>query len=279
MLNSICANTAGSWIGWAANDGSIALLGNTFLPSQDTFVHITTIPQPIEEIAKVVEESIVASSAGVDSIVFSIVEKPVTIMEDLMVSDTLLRSNMDMKWAVIAQEAITLSNGLDSLVPVDGWVLYNNNLPVDTLAYASNDLNRISLNMYVDYVTSGRFSNFNLEYILGIIMSPIAWILGTPSQDVLIVGQLLGKKTILNEFVAYADIPSVTSFISFKSKIILTYALCGFANFASIGIQLGGIGAIAPSKKTTLAKFGVKALVGGTIACFLTATIAGMLVG
>lgn len=140
------------------------------------------------------------------------------------------------------------------------------------------DVTRISLNMYVDQVTTGRFENFNIEYLLGLIMAPVAWILGTPSDDILIIGQLLGKKTILNEFVAYADIPSVSGFISQKSKIIATYALCGFANFASIGIQLGGIGAIAPNKRTVLAEFGVKALIGGTIACFLTATIAGMLV-
>ena len=95
----------------------------------------------------------------------------------------------------------------------------------------------------------------------------------------LIMGQLLGKKTILNEFVAYADVPKVEGLITEKSKIIATYALCGFANFASIGIQIGGIGAIAPSRRKELSKFGIKALIGGTIACFLTATIAGMLIG
>ena len=201
-------------------------------------------------------------------------------MHDSIVYDTLLRSSNDIniQWAIIAQDTLTNANGMDSLVAVDGWVLLKNNAPIDTIAYASNELNRISLNMHINHITSGRFANFNLEYILGLIMSPLAWVLGTPSQDILIIGQLLGKKTILNEFVAYADIPRVSEFITHKSKIIATYALCGFANFASIGIQLGGIGAIAPGQRTNLAKFGVKALIGGTIACFLTATIAGMLV-
>ena len=117
-----------------------------------------------------------------------------------------------------------------------------------------------------------------MERIAGWIFAPLAWCMGIPWQESQAAGELLGVKTILNEFVAYADIPRVSEFITHKSKIIATYALCGFANFASIGIQLGGIGAIAPGQRTNLAKFGVKALIGGTIACFLTATIAGMLV-
>lgn len=139
------------------------------------------------------------------------------------------------------------------------------------------NISRISLNMYINQITAGRFTGFNLEYFLGLIMSPIAWILGTSVADMAIVGQLLGKKIIINEFVAYADIPSVSEHISYKSKIIATYALCGFSNFASIGIQIGGIGALAPSKRAVLSELGVKALIGGTIACFLTAAIAGMM--
>jgi CNT family concentrative nucleoside transporter len=135
----------------------------------------------------------------------------------------------------------------------------------------------VSLNDYIVSITNGRFSGFNLDYLLGLLMSPIAWLLGTPSQDILIMGQLLGKKTVLNEFVAYADIPAVEGLITEKTKIIATYALCGFANFASIGIQIGGIGQLAPSRRTLVAKFSIMALVGGTIACFLTATIAGTL--
>jgi CNT family concentrative nucleoside transporter len=97
-----------------------------------------------------------------------------------------------------------------------------------------------------------------------------------------VVGQLLGEKTVLNEFVAYSSLGQYKAdgemFQHQKSVIIATYALCGFANFASIGIQIGGIGAIAPSQRQNLSELGIKALIGGTIACFMTACVAGMLV-
>ena len=133
------------------------------------------------------------------------------------------------------------------------------------------------LNEYVVQQTDGRFSGFNMEYLLGIIFAPVAWILGVHTEDVLLVGQLLGLKTTLNEFFAYAALEGIKGEMSYKSVLISTYALCGFANFASIGIQIGGIGAIAPGQRKTLTEFGIKALIGGTIACFLTAAIAGVL--
>ena len=134
------------------------------------------------------------------------------------------------------------------------------------------------LNDYVIQSTDGRFTGFNIEYLLGVIFAPIAWVLGVASKDIMIVGQLLGLKTTLNEFFAYAALEGVQGVLSEKSVVIATYALCGFANFASIGIQIGGIGAIAPGQRTTLTEFGIKALIGGTIACFLTAAIAGMII-
>lgn len=133
------------------------------------------------------------------------------------------------------------------------------------------------LNEYVFKQTDGRFAGFNMEYLLGILFAPVAWILGVESKDVLLVGQLLGLKTTLNEFFAYAALEGLKDDMSFKSLLISTYALCGFANFASIGIQIGGIGAIAPGQRKTLTEFGIKALIGGTVACFLTAAIAGVL--
>lgn len=138
-----------------------------------------------------------------------------------------------------------------------------------------------NLNDMIVEATNGRFAGLSMEYILGLLLYPIAWVLGTPAEDALLVGQLLGKKTIVNEFVAYQSMQEVKeagAFLHQKSIIIATYALCGFANFASIGIQIGGIGAIAPSQRQTLAKFGVRALIGGTIAAFLTAVIAGTIV-
>lgn len=134
------------------------------------------------------------------------------------------------------------------------------------------------LNTWVNAITDQQYSGFNLEFILGILFAPFAWLLGVESNDIIIVGQLLGLKTTLNEFYAYASLEEVKSLISDKSVIIATYALCGFANFASIGIQIGGISALAPNQRKTLTELGVKSLIGGTLACFMTAIIAGILV-
>lgn len=137
------------------------------------------------------------------------------------------------------------------------------------------------LNEYVVSSTGNRFEGFTFTYLLGLLFAPIAWILGTPTQDIMQIGQLLGQKTVLNEFIAYAELNNMRVDGQFqlhpKSIIIATYALCGFANFASIGIQIGGIGALAPGQRKALTELGIKALIGGTVACFLTAAIAGML--
>ncbi|MGB0948996.1 MAG: nucleoside transporter C-terminal domain-containing protein, partial [Marinirhabdus sp.] len=138
------------------------------------------------------------------------------------------------------------------------------------------------LNEKIAASTDGRYSSFSMQYILGNIFAPVAWIIGVPVEDIRVVGQLLGEKTILNEFFAYASLSELKqagTIVNYRSIIIATYALCGFANFASIGIQIGGIGVLAPLQRPTLAKFGVKALIGGTVAALLTATIAGMLIG
>ncbi len=156
------------------------------------------------------------------------------------------------------------------------WIVYHKS--DQAFVPKAFEISHLSLNMYIEQLTEGRFSGFNIEYLIGLVMSPLAWILGAPAQDMLVLGQLLGKKTVLNEFVAYADMPKLTDLMTHKSKIIATYALCGFANFASIGIQIGGIGALVPERRKELSEFGIKALIGGTIACFLTAVIAGMLV-
>lgn len=137
-----------------------------------------------------------------------------------------------------------------------------------------------SLNELIARTSEGKFSGFSLQYILGIVFSPLAWVLGVESQDILIVGQLLGEKTILNEFYAYksfSELKLAGAIQSEKSIIVATYALCGFANFASIGIQIGGIGALAPGRRVLLSQLGIKALVAGSIASFLTGAIAGMI--
>ena len=119
----------------------------------------------------------------------------------------------------------------------------------------------------------------SLDQLLGWIFSPIAWAMGVSWKDSLTVGNLLGTRMVLNEFVAFAKLgePGVGSSLDPRSFVIVTYALCGFANFSSIAIQIGGIGSLAPSRRGDLARLGMRAMIAGTLANFLTATIAGML--
>jgi len=120
----------------------------------------------------------------------------------------------------------------------------------------------------------------SFQMLLGYVFAPVAWLIGVPGQDIMMVGQLLGEKTILNEFFAYTTLGEMKNsgaLISQKSIIIATYALCGFSNFASIGIQIGGIGTLVPSKRAMLSQLGFRALIGGTMACLFTAAIVGMM--
>lgn len=135
-------------------------------------------------------------------------------------------------------------------------------------------------NQTITAATGGRFEGFSFTYTLALCFAPVAWIIGVTTEDITLIGQLLGLKTVINEFVAYdvfrgiqAD-PSIV--LSPKSTLIAAYALCGFANFASIGIQVGGIGAIAPGQRKNLTDLGLIALLGGTVACLMTGCIAGL---
>lgn len=124
------------------------------------------------------------------------------------------------------------------------------------------------------------FPELSFELILGYLFAPFAFLLGVPWEECLRVGVMLGKKTVVNEFVAYLDLQEAikAGAVSQRSITIATYALCGFANFSSIAIQLGGIGGIAPRRRHDLARLGIKALIGGTLACFMTACIAGLFI-
>lgn len=121
------------------------------------------------------------------------------------------------------------------------------------------------------------FPQITFELIGGYIFAPVAWILGCPWADCVIVGNFLAKKLVLNEFVAYLDLKEQMGNISTRSVIISTYALCGFSNFSSIAIQVGGIGTLAPEKRPTIVALGVRSLVAGTLACLMTAAIAGIM--
>ncbi len=129
------------------------------------------------------------------------------------------------------------------------------------------------------------YQSFSLEAILGTVFAPLMWLIGVANEDVMLMGQLLGIKLAASEFIGYiqlADLKNVANGVHFtynKSVIMATYMLCGFANFASIGIQIGGIGSLAPGQRKNLSEFGMKAVLGGSLASLLSATIAGMILG
>ncbi|WKD85924.1 Putative nucleoside permease NupX [Polaribacter huanghezhanensis] len=140
-----------------------------------------------------------------------------------------------------------------------------------------------SINDWIAGNTS--YQSLSLEFMLGYIFAPLMWLIGVATDDMAMMGQLLGIKLVASEFVGYiqlAELKNVASAVHLnynKSVIMATYMLCGFANFASIGIQIGGIGSLAPGQRKTLSEFGMKALIGGTIASLMSAAIAGMIIG
>ena len=121
------------------------------------------------------------------------------------------------------------------------------------------------------------FAHLSMQQIFGWVFAPVAWSMGVPWKDAPIIGNLLGTRMVLNEFVAYAQLGPMKATLDPKSFTIATFALCGFANFSSIGIQIGGIGALAPNRRHDLARLGLRAMFAGTLANFMTATIAGFL--
>jgi CNT family concentrative nucleoside transporter len=153
------------------------------------------------------------------------------------------------------------------------------------IAMINYGLGKIGEYTYLNNVISDNtmYEKLSIETILGMIFSPIMWLIGVASDDIMTMGQLLGIKLASSEFVAYAQLAELKNpanavhLVHQKSVIMATYMLCGFANFASIGIQIGGIGSLAPGQRQTLSEFGMKALLGGTIASLFSATIIGAL--
>ena len=138
------------------------------------------------------------------------------------------------------------------------------------------------MNGVIAEFTSGKYDSLSLEFLLGYGFSPLMWVIGVCPQDMALVGQLAGEKIIASEFVGYSSLANMKEagvFLEDKSIIMATYMLCGFANFASVGIQVHGIGGLAPGRKKWLSEFGMRALLGGTLASMLSATIVGMILG
>ena len=196
------------------------------------------------------------------------------INQEMKLSEEKLGSN--------ALEAVSkgTTDGLKLAVNVAAMILVFTAL-ISMGNYITNDIigSLTGLNDFI--INHSNYDGLTLQFILGYTFSPIVWLMGVPWDDAVLVGQLLGEKTILNEFYAYKTLGEMKLselFTYEKSIIMSTYILCGFANFASIGIQIGGIGALVPNRKALLSKLGLLALVAGTLASLLTSVIVGMII-
>ncbi len=158
---------------------------------------------------------------------------------------------------------------------------------IDAAARGTSEGLQLSLNvlaMLISFIALVALANallgragLSLQQIFGWVFAPVAWAMGVPWRDAPTIGNLLGTRMVLNEFIAYSQLGPMKAMLDPKSFTIATFALCGFANVGSIGIQLGGIGALAPNRRHDLARLGLRAMFAGTLANFMTATIAGFL--
>jgi CNT family concentrative nucleoside transporter len=193
------------------------------------------------------------------------------INRDMKISREKLGSNPLEAIANGTSDGLKLAINVGAMLLVFTALIYMGNYGMERLGAWTG------LNTWIASNTDYRELSF--QFIVGYACAPIAWLIGVDWGDAVMVGQLIGEKTILNEFYAYVTLGNMKAegiLVSQKSIIIATYALCGFSNFASIGIQIGGIGALAPTRKGMLSELGVKALIGGTLTCLLTGAIAGM---
>ena len=195
------------------------------------------------------------------------------INEDMSISNEKLGCNSFEAISIGTSQGIRLAINVGAMILVFIAFISMINYFLNDFIGANTDLNSL-----INKLTNGQYTGLTLEFLLGYILAPITWLMGVCKEDMVLVGQLLGEKTILNEFVAYislADLKESGKFFEEKSIIISTYILCGFANFLSIGIQIGGIGSLAPSRTGDLSRLGVLALIAGTLASLLTAVIVG----
>jgi CNT family concentrative nucleoside transporter len=200
--------------------------------------------------------------------------------KELDISDEQLASNALESISIGTSDGIKLAVNVGAMLLVFIAFIYMFNLFLSMLGSIEVG-NYLSLNKTIELATDGKYTKVCLEYIFGILFAPLAWIIGVAKEDIVLVGRLLGEKTIINEFVAYVSLGTMKTQQLFKEErsiIIATYALCGFSNIASIGIQIGGIGAMAPERRSDLSKLGIKALIAGSVACFYTACVVGFFV-
>ena len=196
----------------------------------------------------------------ISKIIFPETEKPETMGSMKIPDDTKIDVNVIEAVSRGASEGISLALNVGAMLIVF----------ISLIAMLDAGLGKIGI-----WINFSEPLNFSV--ILGTLLKPMAWLLGIPWSEAAQVGSLLGKKIVLNEFVAYLSLAEIGSKLSDRTVLIASYALCGFANISSIGIQIGGIGAIAGKNKAVIAKLGFLAVLGGNLACFLSACIAGLL--
>lgn len=250
------ANTAGSVLA-----AYVGFLGGSDVVQQKFFA------------LHMLSQSIMSAPAAivVSKILFPQAER---IMEKLEVPKEKIGDNFLDAISLGTTDGLKLAVNVGAMLIVFTALMYLGNWILGSVGY------HLGLNTRIDAATDGRYTSLSLQMILGYIFSPVAWMIGVNSNEMVQVGQLLGEKTILNEFVAYisfGEMKNTGKIADPKSIIIATYALCGFANFASIGIQIGGISQLAPNQRRNLTELGLKALLGGTIACLMCGCIAGAL--
>lgn len=200
------------------------------------------------------------------------------------VSDQII-SNQKNETSSTALEAISSGTGIGVSLMINISAMLLVFIALIAMAnYILNNLigNYTGLNDWIVEITNGKSTGFTFQFILGVLTAPFMWLVGVPSGDIMLVGSLLGQKTILNEFVAFVQFQEWKEaglFLSQKSIVMSTYILCGFANISSIGILIGGIGVLAPDKKGMITRLGPRAMVGGAIVSILSATMVGMILG
>lgn len=250
------ANTAGSVLA-----AYVSLLGGTDIDQQHYFA------------LHMLSQSIMSAPAA---IVCSKILFPQTdhdLSKELNISKEKLGSNILDALSIGTTDGLKLAVNVGAMLVAFTAMVWVVNGLMDRVSVATG------LDMVINNATDGRYTTLSMQFILGYIFAPLAWLIGVPNGDILSIGQLLGEKTILNEFYAYGTLGTMKAnnlITDPKSILIATYALCGFANFASIGIQIGGISQLAPGQRKNLTELSIKALIGGTVATLMSATIAGM---
>jgi CNT family concentrative nucleoside transporter len=250
------ANTAGSVLA-----AYVGFLGGTDVAQQNFFaLHLLS-------------QSIMSAPAAIvcSKILFPQTE---AIDPDIQVSREKLGDNLLDALSLGTTDGLKLTVNVGAMLLVFTAIMYVLNWILGSIGYHTG------LNGAIARASQGRYEGLSFQMLLGYLYSPVAWLIGVSDKEMVQVGQLLGEKTIINEFQAYITFGKMkTSGMIHdpKSILITTYALCGFANFASIGIQIGGISQLAPNQRRNLTELGIKALIGGTIACLMCACIAGAL--